>query len=335
MKHSENRFGKGLIFQRTFVLLGHILKGEEKETERKPGKDIEDGFRFSIDDSEAEKIIAKHFKIKDFKTQFVNNIPISVVFQDVYDSLWVGRRETVSTKGQIKHECQPILGAMKNTFKNLPANAKNLMLYKVEFNSGKKLSIPLYTPPNHTEIVFCDGTNCKPIMLFRFFIRIGGLENKGVFGLSTNSLYDIGRIPKQLMMYDRFLRQHGFVGGIRNVPLCLQKTEDTITQTTNKTGSFRSEKWMLNIVIDPKFLESFPIFSMPPVSSVYENRFFSSSLAEKLETILSEHKLEEKIRNYVRGILDTGMYQYKNSLYPVSDLWIREQLLPKLKDHLS
>ncbi len=338
-EHSIDRLGKGAAFSRILPVLGHLAKGAKKgDNSRKPGADINEGFRFSIQTHPefVYPILQKEFGIRNINTDYVTGgIPISLPFEDVYDNLWVGNREVTNTKGQIGHDCQNIPTSMRNVLKNVPEWATGIILYRVTFDASKnKHTETLYSPPEKTRIEYCDGKKCSPIILFRFHIRVGGLENYGVFGLSTSSIYDVNKIPKQLLYYDKVLREYGFPHGIRHIPLILERLEENVTLTTNK-GAFRNEKWLLNIRVDPEFLKTCPIFSIPPLESFSVGRpnrraRISEHLQAKIDSILSNNVLPDNVVAYVNAVLMTGVYEKKRMIYPVTDNWVDGTLIPRL-----
>ena len=343
--HSIDRIGKGAAFQRVLPLLGHLAKGERKDEDpnvKRPGKDIGDGFRFSFTDvypDDVPQTICRHFNITDINTDFVKEIPISLPFEDIFDNLWIGRRETIGSKGAFGHDCQLIPQDMRAVIPDLTQEEKWLILNRVVFEENKKHTEPLYIPPQYTRIVPCDGASCKPIILFRFHIRVDGLENLGVFGISTHSVYDIERIKGQLLYFDLLVREWGFKTGIRHVPLILERNEETITSTTKK-GTFRDEKWMMNLKFDPEFLKVFPVFSTMPLISLprQEQPTYRANISPALiSQIIAMIPVidNQKTTEYLHGILITGVYASQKSLYPVTDQWVKATLMPRLEKYIA
>lgn len=332
--------GKGKAFQRIFQVLGHIAKGESKTTGRNaPGKDIADGFRFTIKYDDVQHTVKKEFGIKNLDKEYINSIPISLPFEDVYDNIWVGRRHVIDTKGSIGHDCQDIPKYIRVNYPKTQQH-KHVKLYETSFGTnGKRTTHVLYDADMPiSEWTFCDGTQCTPIMLFRFFILKGDLQNRGVFGISTSSVYDSGRIPMQLLYYDHCLRNYGFTHGIQFVPLVLEKVEEHVTVSTPKTGTFRSDKWLLSVRIAPSFLEKYPIFLTPPkiqqpISNI--NLELSEDITLEIKNMLIHQDVPVKVKEYIQGVLDCGVYMADGTAHKISETWIRTRLLPRAQKALE
>lgn len=341
----NDTLGKGVAFQRVLPVLGHLAKGALKPVNsQRPGEDIDEGLRVSLRTKQeiVYPVLRDYFGIQDINTEYITSgIPISLAFENVFDNVWVGRREVTNSKGQIGHDCQPIPIGMRNVLRNIPENTAGVILYRVTYDDQhKKHSETLYAPPEKTRIEYCDGSTCSPIILFRFHIRVGGLENHGIFGLSTGSVYDVGRLPKQLMYYDMLLREYGFPAGIRHIPLILERVEEHVTTSNPKTGTFKADKWLLSLRVDPEFLKICPIFSVPPLESIpMQKKIHRARISERMvlaiHDVLGLHTFPDEVLDYVEGVLSTGVYEKRRALYPVTDEWVHEVLLPRLYKKLD
>jgi len=331
-RHFQN-LGKGAVFSRTHPVLLYVLKGDVKGANR-PGKDIEDQYRLSPSNPYEQVVtnmLQKRFNINNPEKDFIDSIPISLPYENVYDNIWVGRQETQGKKADLVHECQHI----PEYLEDILGKGYAILSRAVYDSNSKKHTEQLYVPPEHTTIELCNCEKCKPVIQFRFFIR-GGLENYGVCGFSTNSVYDVSRIPAQLLWYDTVLRQFGFTYGIARVPLMLERVTEMVTLTTPKTGSYRGLKSLVNIRLADDFLQEFPVFSTPPLLGVPKEQQIQAPFIKKDTQALIQDMLRDapqKVVAFTEKVLQVGIRfnHNTNTVVPVTEHWLRETLIPKIE----
>lgn len=327
------KLGKGAIFSRAHTVLLHVLKGDVKG-QSGPGKDIQGGFRLTLSDpyqSTVSQLLADRFGIHNFQKDFIASIPIALPYEHIYDNVWVGRQETQGKEGKMIHECQKIHAELEDA---IGQSGYAVLTRRVFESGGKSRTEKFYVPPDFTTIELCDCQKCKPHIQFRFFIR-KGLENYGVCGFSTGSKYDVSRIPAQLVYYDTILRQYGFRHGIARVPLLLERVSEHVTLTTERTGSYKDDKSLVNIRIDDEFLKEFPVFSTPPLCGVPEDQQLVAPFIRKDTKTLIESMIvaaQPTVRDYVERVLRTGVRfnAEAHTVVPVTEHWLRNVLIPKI-----
>lgn len=315
-----------------------MLKGDVKGRSG-PGKDIQGGFRLTLSNPYQEivsRVLTERFGIINPQKDFISSIPISLPYEHIYDNVWVGRQETQGREGKMVHECQWIDVDIADS---TGLHGYAILTRKAFESGGKSRTEKLYVPPDFTTIELCDCQKCKPHIQFRFFIR-KGLENYGVCGFSTGSKYDVSRIPAQLLYYDTVLRQYGFRYGIARVPLLLERVSEHVTLTTERTGSYKDDKSLVNIRIDDEFLKEFPIFSTPPLCGVPEDQQLVAPFLRKDTKTLIESMIvaaQPTVRDYVERVLRTGVRfnAEAHTVVPVTEHWLRNVLIPKIDKALT
>ena len=328
------KLGKGAIFSRANTVLMHVLKGDVKG-QSGPGKDIQGGFRLTLSDPYKQittQLLSDRLGIHNIQKDFISSIPISLPYEMIYDNLWVGRQETQGKEGKMVHECQQIPFDIYDATGQM---GYAILTKRIFGTGGKSTTMKYYVPPDYTTIELCDCQKCKPHIQFRFFIR-RGLENYGVCGFSTHSKYDVSRIPAQLLYYDTVLRQYGFKFGIARIPLLLERVSEHVTLTTEKTGSYKDDKSLVNIRIDDEFLKEFPIFSTPPLCGVPEDQRISAPYLRKDTKALIEDMIIESpktVIEFVERVLRTGIRfnAETHTVVPVTEHWLRNVLIPKIE----